>query len=247
MDETTVAKTGFRPTETQRLDAFVDAAFAFAVSLLIIAGGEPLRSFDDLLRALARIPAFLAGFALIVLFWIAHRTWSALGPRRDGRATLLSLAVVFAVLVFVFPLRLLTETALHFMSGGRLPGGGLISSFGELGWTYAIYGFGFSLLSGLYVLLFRHAGEGLQPGDPRGAAARSWARTWTLAAATGVVSGAVALTPLLPAAPWLPGVTYWIMPLGIWLFALADRRQARRAPAGGSEPATALDGAGPPV
>ena len=54
--------------ESHRLDAFVDAAFAFAVSLLIIAGGEPLRSFDDLLHALMRIPAFLAGFALIVLF-----------------------------------------------------------------------------------------------------------------------------------------------------------------------------------
>ena len=42
--------------EANRLDAFVDAAFAFAVSLLIIAGGEPLRSFEDLLHALMRIP-----------------------------------------------------------------------------------------------------------------------------------------------------------------------------------------------
>ena len=229
MTDRTIAGGTFRPAEAQRLDAFVDAAFAFAVSLLIIAGGEPLRSFDDLLRALQRIPSFLAGFALIVLFWIAHRTWSALGPRRDGRATLLSLAVVFAVLVFVFPLRLLTETALHFMSGGRLPGGGLITSFDQLGWTYAIYGFGFSMLSVLYVLLFRHAGKGLDEADPRRAAAASWARTWGLAAATGVVSGLVALTPVLPSAPWLPGVTYWIMPLGIWAFAIADRRRARRA------------------
>ncbi len=43
--ERTNAEGRFRPLETQRLDAFVDAAFAFAVSLL-------------------RIPAFLAGFAL---------------------------------------------------------------------------------------------------------------------------------------------------------------------------------------
>ncbi len=228
MTDGTVADGRFRPAEAQRLDAFVDAAFAFAVSLLIIAGGEPLRSFDDLLRALQRIPAFLAGFALIVLFWIAHRTWSALGPRRDGRATLLSLGVVFAVLVFVFPLRLLTETALHFVSGGRLPGGGLIAGFDQLGWTYAIYGFGFSVLSILYVLLFRHAREGLEDGDPRRAAAASWARTWTLAAATGLASGALALTPLLPSAPWLPGLTYWIIPLGVWLLTLAERRRARR-------------------
>jgi len=229
MGDTTEAGVRFRPGETQRLDAFVDAAFAFAVSLLIIAGGEPLRSFDDLVRALLRIPSFLAGFALIILFWLAHRTWSSLGPRRDSTATLLSVAVVFSVLVFVFPLRLLTETALHFMSGGRLPGGGLIDSFAQLGWMYAIYGFGFSILSVLYVLLFRHARADLKPGEPRWVAASDWGRTWTLAAATGLISGGLALSPLLPSAPWLPGFTYWIMPLGIWVFAIHDRRKARRA------------------
>lgn len=232
MSDGTTTAGRFRPAETQRLDAFVDAAFAFAVSLLIIAGGEPLRSFDDLVEALRRIPAFAAGFALIILFWLAHRAWASLGARRDSRATLLSVAIVFSVLVFVFPLRLLTETALHFMSGGRLPGGGLIDSFGQLGWTYAIYGFGFSILSVLYVLLFRHARLDLSADDPRRQAADSWARTWTLAAVTGVISGALALSPLLPAAPWLPGFAYWVMPLGLWGFALIDRRRRRRGEPG---------------
>lgn len=217
-----------RPGAANRLDAFVDAAFAFAVSLLIIAGGEPLRSYDDLLRALMRIPAFLAGFALIILFWLAHRAWSALGPKRDGAATLLSLAVVFAVLVFVFPLRLLTETAVHFMSGGVLPGGELINSFGQLGAVYGIYGVGFSTLSVLYVLLFRHARSGMSRTDPAWADAHSWMRTWLLAAAAGVLSSATALSPLLPVAPWLPGVTYWLIPLGIWVLAVLDQRRARR-------------------
>jgi uncharacterized membrane protein len=224
---TTVAPTG--PAEGNRLDGFVDAAFAFAVSLLIIAGAEPLRSFDDLVHALMRIPAFLAGFALIILFWLAHRAWSLLGPRRDRMATLLSLAVVFSVLVFVFPLRLLTETALHFMSGGRLPGGGLIDSFGQLGWTYTIYGFGFSVLSVLYVLLFRHACTGLESADPAAIIARSWMRTWALAAVTGILSGALALSPLLPVAPWLPGFAYWLIPAGIWMLALLDRGRVPQA------------------
>lgn len=250
MGEATAAGGRFLPGEGQRLDAFVDAAFAFAVSLLIIAGAEPLRSFDDLVRALMRIPAFLAGFALVALFWLAHRAWSALGPRRDRMATLLSLAVVFSVLVFVFPLRLLTETALYFVSGGALPGGGLIDGFGQLGWTYAIYGFGFSVLSVLYVLLFRHAGAGLEDDDPARGAARAWARTWALAAVTGVVSGALALSPLLPGAPWLPGVAYWLIPIGIWMFAVMDRRRIGRTGGGQDRPdsgAGALDGPAPPV
>ncbi len=220
----------FRPAERHRLDAFVDAAFAFAVSLLIIAGGQPLESFADLTRALMRIPAFLGGFALIVMFWLAHRTWSSLGPQRDGRATLLSLAIVFAVLVFVFPLRLLIETAAHFISGGRLPGAGLLTSFDQLGWTYLIYGLGFSILSVLFALLFRQAQATIDPDDSaRRQAAKEWARTWALAALTGVLSGLVARSPALAAAPWLPGVTYWLIPIGIMFFGLVDRLSSRKA------------------
>ncbi len=232
MSETGQASAPFRTVETQRLDAFVDAAFAFAVSLLIIAGGEPLRSFDDLLRALARIPAFAAGFALLMLFWMAHRTWSSLSPARDGGATALSLIVVFSVLVFVFPLRLLVETATHFVSGGWLPGRGLVSSFAELRGTYVIYGAGFAGLSVLYALLFRQARRALDPSDGvRRLAASQWARTWWLAAATGVLSGAVACTPVLASAPWLPGVTYQLIPLSVALFAFLDRRSRARAAA----------------
>lgn len=216
--------TRFRPVEIQRLDAFVDAAFAFAVSLLIIAGAEPLRSFDDLQAALTRIPAFACGFALIALFWLGHRIWSGLAPARDGWATALSLMIVFAVLVFVFPLRLLIETATHFISGGLLPGKGLISSLAELRWTYVIYGTGFGLLSVLYALLFGHAWRGMDPADAvRRRAAGEWSRTWWLSASTAGVSIAIAGSPWLDTAPWLPGVSYQLIPVGLGLFALSDR------------------------
>ena len=219
------------PADTQRQDAFVDAAFAFAVSLLIIAGGEPLASFADLHLALARIPAFACGFALIALFWLAHRSWSRLSDARDGWTTFLSLAVVFAVLVFVFPLRLLTETATHFMSGGRLPGAGLMSSFEDLRWTYVIYGSAFGVLCALYVLLFAHAARALG-GDPAREHAVSWTRTWGLAMAAAAVSCLTAISPLLPAAPWLPGAAYNLIPLGLAALAVHRRfRAANDAPA----------------
>jgi uncharacterized membrane protein len=219
----------FRVAEAQRQDAFVDAAFAFAVSLLIIAGAEPLRSFGDLATALARIPAFACGFALIALFWLAHRAWSALTPVRDGWTTFLSLALVFAVLVFVFPLRLLVETATHYLSGGALPGGKLMSSLQDLRWTYVIYGAAFTVLAGLFVLLFAHAWRALGQGDAsQRAQALSWARTWLLAAGMGLASAVIALTPLLMVAPWAPGVAYNLIPLGTLAMGLMARR--RRAP-----------------
>ena len=53
-----------------------------------------------------------------------------------------------------------------------------------------------------------------------------------LAAVTGVVSGGLAMSPLLPAAPWLPGFTYWLIPAGIGVFAVLDRRRMRQAAVG---------------
>src|SRR5690606_23602052 len=103
-----------------RLDAFVDAAFAFAVTLLLIAGAPPA-SLEDLRAFLGRLPAFLASFSLVAMFWLAHRDYSRCAGVRGKWSTALSLGRVFMVLVYVFPLRLLTEGALHFMSAGRLP------------------------------------------------------------------------------------------------------------------------------
>lgn len=215
----------FRSPESQRLDAFVDAAFAFAVSLLIIGGTEPLRSFADLAAALARIPAFVFGFALIALFWLAHRTWSNMTPVRTGWTTFLSLAVVFAVLVFVFPLRLLAETATHFMSGGVLPGAQLMSSLEDLRWTYVIYGVAFAVLSGLNTGLFAHAARALRGADALAHRnAVQWASTWAIATATGLLSALIASTPLLGAAPWLPGVAYNLIPVGVGAVTWRNRR-----------------------
>ncbi|MFN3558326.1 MAG: TMEM175 family protein [Brevundimonas sp.] len=215
----------FRAPESQRLDAFVDAAFAFAVSLLIIGGSEPLRSFADLTTALAQIPAFAFGFALIALFWLAHRTWSNVTPVRSGWTTFLSLAVVFAVLVFVFPLRLLAETATHFVSGGVLPGGRLMSSLADLRWTYVIYGLAFAVLAGLSAALFAHAAHALKGGDASAHRhARQWVGTWTVATATGLLSALIAVTPVLVVAPWLPGVTYNLIPIGVGVVMWRSRR-----------------------
>lgn len=228
--------TGARPVETQRIDAFVDASFAFAVTLLVIAGAEPLTGFDDLLRALGRIPAFAGGFALVVLFWLAHRSYGRLATIRDGWATALSLAVVFTVLIYVFPLRVLMEGAMVFFSGGRLPGGELIASVSHLRAAYVVYGLGFAFLALLYALLFAHGLRrplacGLADADRREAAeARD---TWVMITVVGVLSALEAWLLPLAVAPWAPGFTYWLIPLGI--YGLHRLRRRRDAPASATD------------
>ena len=220
-----------RPVETQRLDAFVDASFAFAVSLLIIAGAEPLNDFDDLVRAMGRIPAFAAGFGLVVMFWLGHRNFGRLSPIRDSWAAALSLAIVFTVLIYVFPLRLLTEAGMSYFSGGRLPGGGLIDSFEHLRAIYTIYGIGFAFLSWLYFLLFGHALKrgsvcGLEEVD-RDEAIES-RNIWGVIALVGLMSALSAWIIPMSIAPWAPGFAYWLIPFGLYFANLIQIRRSGR-------------------
>lgn len=205
------------PPESNRLDAFVDAAFAFAVTLLIIAGAEPLHSFADLGRALSHIPAFAVGFALVTLFWSSHRAFGRLTVGRDGRITLISLAIVFTVLIYVFPLRLLTETGVGWMTGGRLPGRELIGSLDDLRGIFVAYGIGYSFLCALYALL-NHAGRPHARDDADRAALVKARDIWLICLGAGLVSAGLAASPLIAAAPWLPGCAYWLIPAGIGLY-----------------------------
>lgn len=66
-------------------------------------------------------------------------------------------------------------------------------------------------------------------GSPNRKAAVQWCVTWALSAGAGLLSAAIALTPLLAAAPWLPGVTYNLIPLG--LFLILRRTKAKPAAA----------------
>lgn len=203
----------------KRLDAFVDAAFAFAVTLLVIAGAEATSNLPALWKAMGRIPASLGAFALISLFWLAYRDFGRLAPRRDLASTLNGLAIVFVVLVYVFPLRMLVESGFVWISRGRLPGEIFIHTLSDLRQLFLVYGLGFAVLAGLFVSLFAHAARAADRlgVTPEGAAiASASAQIWTIVASAGVLSALLTFAPL-QRAPWLPGFAYWSIPVAIWI------------------------------
>jgi uncharacterized membrane protein len=213
---------GTEKTEAEaakRLDAFVDAAFAFALTLLIITGGLPPATMADLAVALGRIPAFAVSFALIILFWMQHRVFGRITARRDGWGTTFSLGIVFVMLIYVFPLRLLAESTLHFMFGRRLPGQGLITSYDDLRMLYVVYGLGFGLLASLFAGLFASALRAPDITDAGRAEARLTARIWATIVTIAVLSILAAAFIPMRIAPWLPGSIYGVIPLAVWLIA----------------------------
>lgn len=173
---------------TERIDNFTDAAFAFAVSLMVIGGAGAPENFGLLIRSLGDIPAFAVGFAIMALFWLGHVRWRRLRGDGDQLSTVLTLVLVFLTLIYVQPLRAMASaTGLFFTGQGRMFGGSLPGLF-------TVYGTGFVAMSATMIALYW---ESLR--DPRmNAAARAEAMgergIWTIMTATGLASISLSLT-----------------------------------------------------
>lgn len=152
-------KQGFRlrGEAISRLETLVDAAFAFALSMLVISVGTVPKNVPELFEALKRAPAFGACFAIIALFWSSHNQWSRRYGLEDGRATVLSLVFMFVMLIWVYPLKLVMSTALWFMSNHWLPSELEFKDGREIEYCFVVYGVGFAALSAVLYLLNRHA------------------------------------------------------------------------------------------
>lgn len=194
-----------------RLDNFVDGAFAFALTLLVIADGGGAFGYDQLVDAMRRVPAFAAGFALIANFWFAHVQWRRAGGASDSRSVLLSLALVFTVLIYVHPVRVMTGMLTDMFEG---EGSAL-----NLRGVFTLYGIGFAIMAGLTAALYAH-GNRTHALDPRG---QEGAVAWTVVAGAGVLSVLLAQLPFpwLIVAPW----TYALLPVAV---PFATRRKRRR-------------------
>lgn len=199
-----------RGTQATRLDTFVDAAFAFAVTLLVISVDEVPNSYPEFMQALAQVPAFLACFVLLMLFWWGHHSWSRKFGLHDAPSITLSLALVALVLIYVYPLRLIFGAFFANATGGALPSG-LSLTLEQLAHMFVVFGIGFSAMSGVLVALYLRADscrERLLLDDRERYFARSEALTWGILAVTGIVSTFLALL-LPPRLGPAAGFVYW--------------------------------------
>lgn len=192
------------------MDGFVDSAFAFAVTLLVIAGGAPPQDIEALSEALRRVPAFALSLAVLLWLWAEHRKLTMLSPCRDGLSDALTIAVVLVVLVYVYPLRLLSEAMLHWASQARLPGPGLVVD--DLQFLYTAYGLGAALISLLYAALFLRAAEQRERTSARRKQLRLAGCQWGLTALSALSAVAAANMLILTQLPWLPAALFAVGP-----------------------------------
>jgi uncharacterized membrane protein len=202
------SKNGFRlrGIETTRLDTFVDAAFAFATTMLVISVGDIPNNYNELIEALKGIPAFAMSFSSIMIFWLGHRRWSRRYGIEDSRTLFLSLALIFIMLVYVYPLKLMFSAMAGWMSQGYLPSEFKLHRSVEMVYLFVIYGFGFAGLTLMMLLLqwySMHKKKELRLNAMELTVTRGEIVFWAILSLTGFLSAMFA----------------WLMPVRIGIFA----------------------------
>jgi uncharacterized membrane protein len=108
----------WRGGEITRLEAFTDAVFAFAVTLLIVSLEVP-RTFNQLAMTMRGFIPFAICFGLLAHIWHLHYIYS----RRYGLQTyytvFLNLVLLFVVLFYVYPLKFMFTLTLGQVFGGN--------------------------------------------------------------------------------------------------------------------------------
>jgi len=207
----------YRGREVTRLEVFVDAAFAFAVTLLVVSIDAIPDSVDALVAALKGAPAFGVSLVMIALFWTAHARWSRRYGLDDALTTVLSITFVFFVLLYVYPLKMLFTTFFGWITGGWLPYGMRIAGAEDILKVFAIYAAAFISLSlcmaGLYANAWRQRDLlELDAFEREGTAGET--ATLLYFALVGLLSLTLAIALPGNSSPWiasLPGMLYFLL------------------------------------
>jgi uncharacterized membrane protein len=125
-----------------RLHGFSDAVFALSATLLVVTLEVP-GSYQELLDAVSGFPAFAIGFGMLVMIWYQHRRFFHLYPLADVWTIVINSVLLFVVLLYVYPLKLLTEVFAERYLGATHE---IIAEMGqdEIRGLFVIFGLGFA-------------------------------------------------------------------------------------------------------
>ena len=127
--------------DVNRIEAFSDAVFGFALTLLVVSLEVPA-SFADMAENVRGLPAFAACFAILLMIWQEHHKFFRRYGIHDGVTIWLNGVLLFVVLFYVYPLKFLMTLLLG--PNGALFGGHVDTEAGmRMPQLMAMYGIGF--------------------------------------------------------------------------------------------------------
>ena len=144
-----------RHREVSRLEAFSDAVFGFALTLLVVSLETP-KNFADLKTQMLGFVPFALMFAMVCWIWYEHNKFFRRYGLQDALTTFLNSVLLFVVLFYVYPLRFLT-IALVGPLVGLTDGPGFDDEAVDGALLMTFYSGGVLVIFGVFVLLHLHA------------------------------------------------------------------------------------------
>lgn len=141
----------WRGTETQRIEAFSDSVFAFALTLLVVSLEVP-KTFSQLKDILGGFVAFGISFLLLFQVWYYQNLFFRRFGLKDIKTIVLNGALLFTVLFYVYPLKFLFSLFLFSTDAAAI-------SPHEVPLLMLVYGIGFCAIFGLFALMYRNAAK----------------------------------------------------------------------------------------
>lgn len=213
-----------------RLETFIDAAFAFAITTLVIAAQQIPGSIEELLAAFRNVPTFICSIAVIWIFWRGHWLWSRRYGLEDGASILISWSLLVTVLIYIYPLRAVYGAMWFSLTGGAAGQRLGTATAAEYRSLFAAFAIGFSAMAFEILLLNFRA---WQLREPLRLDARErlltvgQIRGWSLPTGVGLLSLVLALTLPIEKLGW-SGWIYFLLAFLTPTYARIRRRNLAR-------------------
>ena len=220
-----------RGMDMTRLEAFMDAAFAFSVTMMVISVDRVPDNATDLLAAFRNVPAFIFSIAVLGLFWRGHWLWSRRYGLEDGVSVFISWTMLVTILIYIYPLKVIFGGMWYLLSDRTVGQPLMLQSGAQARALFAVFAIGFTAIAaGILLLNVRayHLREPLRLNEPERITTLAEITAWSIPVSVGMLSLVLALTVPRPYVQW-SGWLYFSLAVLVPVHNRIRRRQVRAA------------------
>jgi Endosomal/lysosomal potassium channel TMEM175 len=214
-----------------RLETFIDAAFAFAISMLVIAAQQIPDNIQTLLAAFKNVPTFICSIAVLGIYWRGHWLWSRRFGLEDGVSILISWALIVTILIFIYPLKAIFGAMWNFLSNGQVGQPfSLHTTEAQARTIFAIYALGLIAISAEILLLYLRAWQLREPlrlNSRERLMTRGELTGWSIPVSVGIVSLVFSFTLPIEKIAWC-GWVYFLMAIMVRVHRFWHGRRLKR-------------------